>query len=82
MEKEGWILKMELEDDQRVTLIPPTRKSWKFYKEIPQKLGSHFNMLLRDFPQEKEKEMLKTLQELRHLLEQYTKVQKIVLVAQ
>ena len=68
MEKEGWMLKMELEDDQRVTLIRPTRKSRKFHKEVPQKLGSHFNMLLRDFPQEKE--MLKTLQELRRLLEQ------------
>ena len=69
LERDGWVLKTGSEDDKRVTLIRPSRRSWKLYREVPQKLSAHFDTLLQDFPQEKKDQLLKILKELRLILE-------------
>lgn len=68
LERDGWIKKKTDQKDGRITMIQPTKKGMSFKDEVQNKLKSHFNVILKDFPGEEINSLLKSLKKLRKLL--------------
>ena len=63
------LLKIETtKQDKRVKLVTLTKKGIAYKDVLPKKLLSHFKKLLKDFPENKQEELLLLLKELRFSL--------------
>ena len=68
LERDGWIKKINSSKDARVTIIELTEKGESFKSEVPQRLFSHFDDILRDFNDKELKLLLELLIKLRGIL--------------
>ncbi|MDV6237820.1 MarR family transcriptional regulator [Leptospira ellisii] len=60
------LVKSEIsKEDKRATLITLTKTGRSYEKILPKKILSHFEILLRDFPDKKKQTLLEMLKELR-----------------
>lgn len=71
LERDGWIKKTASSKDARATIIELTAKGKSFQKEVPKKLFSHFDKVLKDFDNKEILTMLKSLKKLREILGDY-----------
>ncbi len=71
LERDGWVKKTSSSKDARATIIELTAKGRSFKEDVPQKLFSHFDHVLKDFNSKEVQAMLKSLKKLREILGDY-----------
>jgi DNA-binding MarR family transcriptional regulator len=69
LEKNGWVKRMDNSKDGRSNLIQPTDKGWRLKEEVPEKLITHFQPIIKSLGKKEGEELLKSLKKLRLILE-------------
>lgn len=68
LERDGWIEKQDDPQDGRVTIILPTPKGIALKEQVPDKLYSHFQEVLKDFGKDDQKTLMMLLKKIRYIL--------------
>lgn len=68
LERDGWIKKKIHPEDWRITMIQPTKRSMSFKEDVQKRLFSHFDDILKDFPDEEVEMLVRSLKKLRRTL--------------